>query len=437
MNEITNTLKLEKPLYFDVVTFSPLKVPFALKAGVSDQSDGYLALLSKINNLSPAVHVPALGAQKTDYELIDQDVRDICLFVWRDESYSDCDVLIHVYPSSIGIAEVRRKQSLGRDETLDKQNNDLLQNLEQEIQDFSEKVIAESYIRFCEFVDSIYTSITHLLLRPEKKLNRKSVSNKSNKPDVLWTARTLIFNKKQLAHKDAEVLIKSWLAKTMNPEDYLAILNKEKDYSMSWLNYVLVDDNNNFDHFRLDAMRLSQFFYAAQDRANQQLKSAISSAYVSDSLTVAQERLSRTRVSARLHLITYNDHLKYLTREKKAAVDEILKSWQFDELIQNGQRMVEVCSSKLEEANSKKRERSSLLTDLILVSLSFFAIVELALTLTEYSREVMSRPTLDFNDDNTSFFLSYIANVDTDIMFSTSVVVAIILFVIYHRIKIR
>ena len=145
--------------------------------------------------------------------------------------------------------------------------------------------------------------------------------------------------------------------------------------------------------------------------------------------------LAESRVATRLHLIDYNEQLKKLTRSKRRLLAEILESWDFDSLVENSQRMIDVCSSRLEEADHRRRERSTVMTDLLLVTLSFFAVFELSLYLVEFSREMMSRPALDYNDDNTSWFLSFIAEIDTDIMFGFGFLLTLALVLVYKKIK--
>lgn len=78
-----------------------------------------------------------------------------------------------------------------------------------------------------------------------------------------------------------------------------------------------------------------------------------------------------------------------------------------------------------------------MLTDLLLVTLSFFAVFELSLYLTEFSREMMSRPALDYNDENTSIFLRFIAEIDADVMFSLGFGLTLVLVLLYRHAKRR
>ena len=62
---------------------------------------------------------------------------------------------------------------------------------------------------------------------------------------------------------------------------------------------------------------------------------------------------------------------------------------------------------------------------------------ELALFLTQFSREMMSRPALDYQDESSSFFLSKIAYVDADIMILSGILTTAALVLVYLRLKKR
>jgi hypothetical protein len=231
-------------------------------------------------------------------------------------------------------------------------------------------------------------------------------------------------------------LINDWLAHTYRVDDAKDLLAKNISYSMTWLNYAIVDFNIVNDE-RLDSMILAQYYYSAQENCNKLLKQAIDSAYNANKKNDAQLKLNQSRVITRLHQVDYHEHLKYLTRSKRKILVEILTCWNFEQLTANGQRMIEICSSKIDETENIKRERSSLLTDLLLVALSFFTVFELSLYLTELSREMMSRPALDYNDENSSFMLQFIAEIDTDVMFGSGFFLTLLLVFVYKIIKSR
>jgi hypothetical protein len=258
--------------------------------------------------------------------------------------------------------------------------------------------------------------------------------NVTSKAIVYWISRALLLKKTELASNQS--LITNWLCETKHPQHAAQIIASEIDYSMTWLNYVLVNEEQHTGNdYRVEGMILAQYYYCAQDNCNNNLKQAIDNAYLDPKLQKAEKQLSASRVETRLHYIAYNEQLKYLTRNKRALLITILDDWGFEALVENGQRMVDVCSSKLQSVDIQRRERSTMMTDLLLVALSFFTVFELSLSLTEFSREVMSRPALDYNDETRSAILGAIANIDVDTMFSLGFGLTLVLIIIYRVMK--
>ena len=98
---------------------------------------------------------------------------------------------------------------------------------------------------------------------------------------------------------------------TQNQLDAQAIIAGDKDHSMTWLHYAIVDEEQAEEDNRVSTMILAQYFYKAQENCNRLLKQAIDSAYNSNNRTLTEKRLSFARVVTRLHLIDLNEHKKF------------------------------------------------------------------------------------------------------------------------------
>lgn len=182
-------------------------------------------------------------------------------------------------------------------------------------------------------------------------------------------------------------------------------------------------------------MILCQYYYVSQEQNNKELLNSIEIAYTQSNKDLINKYLARTRTACRLNQIAFYEHIKFLTRPNRALLENILDGWQYNQLVENSERMIEVCDARILEEENAKREHSTMITDFLLVALSFFTVFELSLYLTEFSREMMSKPALDYNDNNSSFFLSLIAEVDTDIMFTFGFGLTLFLILIYRYLK--
>ena len=411
----------------NIVTISPMRVHFGLKTGVNETTPGFTDFLKKLATYEGVVTVPALHRQAVRYESIESDVYDRRLMIWRFQDEDSAAVAdFHVFPNSVAVVEIKVPPVPYSDP----------KTLEEQVQVISKGIINRGYQQLYQLLLKIAADLGHHNVMPVSALGIAPY-DEARGPYILWIARTLIFRKTQLNDDSRQKLITRWLAETARPADAKDIIEQKKSYSMTWLNYVLIENQSGSQQFRIDTMIIAQYYYAAQDLCNEQLKQAISNAYLKDRLNEVETNLGESRAGARLLQIAFHEHIKHLTRAKRKALEEILASWDYDDLVENTQRMVDVCTAKLQETNHQKRERSSLLTDLLLVSLSFFAVFELCLFLTQFSREMMSRPALDYQDETSSFFLSRIAYVDADIMIVIGILMTTGLVLTYRFIKTR
>jgi len=398
-------------------TISPIYVPIELKTGIDRSSAKYTDFQAVIDNKFESIIFPLLLDTSMEYESIEKDSWNHRLFIWKNSELA-ADLEIHVFPNNIAIVVINHTLEYDGD----------TKALEKTAQENSTALINNIYDSFLERL--------HLICAKQHGNFFKLNTTSADEALIFWVSRAILINAQDLNTPLLQKLVKHWLAHTYRPEDAEDILNKQLKHSMTWLNYVVVDSNAEDDE-RIDSMILAQYYYAAQENCNKLLKQAIDSAYNASKTDEAQKKLSHSRVITRLHEVDYHDHLKYLTRTKRKILEGILDCWNFKELTDNGQRMIDVCSSKIDETENIKRERSSLLTDLLLVALSFFTVFELSLYLTELSREMMSRPALDFNDDNRSFMFQFIAEIDTDVMFGSGFFLTLLLVFVYKIIKSR
>ncbi|GLX83437.1 hypothetical protein theurythT_28900 [Thalassotalea eurytherma] len=403
---ISDSLKLK--------TISPFSSPLNIVLGIDHLSKShhlFLQRLAQSNERFTNIHQ---DKPKKDYQDIEVDTRDIRLLMWASSEFPE--LRIHVFPNAVAIAEI--------DITVE--GHLTAKAVGDMCSDKTEVMLADAYPQF--FKD----------LRQACSFEKNDIltfDDSNTQIDIKWTARALTLEKSQLSQAGIDTFLKNWLKDTQRPEDAADIIAGLKTYSLTWLNYVLIDRCQQNEDPRISTMVLAQYYYCAQENCNSMLKDAIDNAYNGSDMSITEKKLAQSRVATRLHQIDFHEHLKYLNRFKRKLIHDILSSWDFEQMTANGQRMIEVCSSRLEEVDNKRRERSTVMTDLLLVTLSFFAVFELSLYLTEFSREVMSRPALDYHDDGRSFFLEFFANVDVDVMFTFGFGLTFALVVIYVLIK--
>ena len=334
------------------------------------------------------------------------------IFTWIDQETGS---KFHVFPHNIAIVELLVECP------------EEPEGLEERVQKLCADILTEAYQHFSAFIFENVNKLNDSVL--DKLIIDHQASLK-----IYWITRSLIFSKSELNAPNNKTLITDWLENTQCPEDAQRIMDGDVSYSMTWLNYVLIDYLPESD-YRVEAMVLAQYFYTTQESCNDMLRDSIESSYIGSSAIKAEQKLESSRVVTRMHLIAYHDYMKFFNRTKKKLLLEILGSWEFESLVDNSYRMIEVSTSKLKEVDTKRKDRSNVLTDMLLVALSFFAVFELSLYLVEFSREMLSRPTLDYNDESSSTFLGLIATIDTDYMFASGIILTIFLILFYRYIK--
>lgn len=399
----------------NIRTLFPIHIPLTVMPGLNRKSELFKQYLRNPENQRYGIILPGQNKGQ-EYQTISADSWDNRLFSWQNTAQYP-GLKIHVFPNNIAIVEL--------DFALDYQGEH--EQLETIAQQKSQAIIQQAY-------PELIAAMSHL----EQADNNQYFKLKPEwmqEPSVFWVSRCILLSQQDLANREQQNLVKQWLLHTFRPEDAEDIISGEIQHSLTWLNYVLVDPTP--DDPRLDAMVLAQYYYAAQEYCNQGLSHAIDNAYNQSRISDAQKQLSESRVTCRLHQIDYYEHIKYITRSKRLLLESILECWDYDNLKDNGQRMIDVCSSRIEEVENKQRERSSVMTDLLLVALSFFTVFELSLYLMELSREMVSRPALSYTDEDSSFFLEWIAKIDTDIMFGTGFMLTMVLVFVYKFMKSR
>ena len=403
-----------------LVTFSPIATNLSLKAGLDPRSDFYRDIVQAVPAKEPNVWLP--NQQQSTYESIEEDSYDLRLFVWtmRDETSSD-EIRFHVYPNAITIAQAR----ISLHEQMD-----------------AAALEAYSQARTRELIAAHLPELNRLLEKTEARMPavyRDTTRDATVDPmqSIHWIARAVVLPEEDLQDPARQSFLTQWLEHTARPDDAAKIIRRDIDFSMTWLNYVIVGDNEKRSRMLFSSMRIAQYFYASQEALNEQTQATISRTYFEKNVRQAQESLVDARARTQMLRIKYDIQTSYLNRAKRKVIEDIMSVWDFDTLVDNGARMIEVSTSRITEINTRRAERSSFVTDLILTLIALLTVVELSLYMTEYSREVMSRPALEYNDSNLSWILSAVAAIDTDTVLLSGAFSIITLVLIYAYWKIK
>lgn len=402
-----------------LITFSPVATGLALKPIVDQSAADYRERLSAMADLPATVRVPTADRQApaSTYEDLSSDDVDLRLCVFSPPLDVDDETLrIHVFPGAYAIVEY----VFPPPEELS-----------------AAKIEAHALTRTRAVVGAVREGLDDVMGRLRRALPDDWIEQDEAASDfcIEWTARTLVLSPEELSPH--ETLIDHWLANTARPGDARDIVDGDRDYSMTWLNYVIASDDPRRIGMLCSAMRISQFFYARQNAINGRARRALAQAFATQDIREAQSLLAGARADIQLLRIQYDTLSSLLNRNKRRVIAGIMEVWDYPTLVDNGHRMVEACTSRIQEISAQRTERSSFVTDLILTVITFLAVIDVLLTLSQYSREVMSRPVLEYQDSDLSWILSGVAAVDTDRVLIGGALSVFTLLLIYAYWKLR
>ncbi|MEL6860514.1 MAG: hypothetical protein AAGL11_01650 [Pseudomonadota bacterium] len=384
-----------------IITVSPLFIPLELKSGIDPRLDLYQDVMNAMPAQSDVYFVPNRDADSdgADFGDLSQDDYDLRLLIWTPPVEEDAPkVEFHIYGNGICavIAEFNLPEGTSAGDA-----QDLVQQIT------------------CQQVDLFADRMTALLEDIQAKLPphvldaHPTVSDVSSK-HISWTSRSVIVDEAWLQQAGSDTFVREWLSETLRPEDADEILNRTRNSSITWVNYFIVETPDTDLAEVLHVVRLAQFFFAAQYELNLRTQQALIEASFERNVKKANQTLSDAREKMQHLSIQFHVQRSFLRRSRKAAMDELLNGWDFDDLIKNGERMVNASTSKIDQIISARSERSSFVTDLILAGIALLTVIEVSLYFTEYSRQLMSNPALEYYDDDLSWVLSSVAGIDTD-----------------------
>jgi hypothetical protein len=279
---------------------------------------------------------------------------------------------------------------------------------------------------------------------------------------TLWVTRSLILESKDGLAPDSDAartfrrtLVGHWLKDvrdgTGDPDTHELAENATME-STRWLNYLFAEEAYRSDYpeqgFLLDddgsaapfsatwnAMEIAQYYYAAFD---------VVQTSVSHILAVSLSRTGERKVNdiqrlldlairdVQMLRVEFYESQKYLSRRVEKKLNEILDYWGFDELLsKRTDQRLEACVERLAELHARAAERSTMLTDLVLLSIGVTSLFGIGLALAEYGRAHTLDPALVPYEGVSFNVAQWIAAHSTDRILLASLVMSLALIVIY------
>lgn len=393
-------------------TIGPFYSPLQLTVGLDPKARRYAQVLEALPECSGHLRAPNRDHRKygmREFADLDRDDLDLRLFVWTPETQAGAPQMrFHIYANGVGVVET----DMEIEDTFDA---DALEKLAQEESCAAIDAHAQALYELLEGIERrLPAEVIKRSMRGQGSASSQGPNVEPLSKKVAWISRAIRLSPQQLGDPRVKDLVRAWLKNTSDPQEADAILSGERYSAVSWMNYVLVDPPKEDAFNPLSAVRIAQFFYASQNQLNETVHRLLRDGEFERDTSVFKEALIHARSDMQTLRILFDMQLGLMSRQKRRMLDFLMETWDFSTLTHNGERILEACTQRIDEITSARAERGTFYTDMILAFIALVSIIEVTLYLTEYSREVVSRPTLAYQDDRLSWLLSWFASIDMD-----------------------
>ena len=403
-----------------ILTFTPVRTSLRLKPGLDPRSLEFQHVLSALpqDNGQLCIPNPTLGSNLSDFERKDEQSYDTRLLIYR-QTIENGEIVFHVFPLGMTIVEICLEYRESPDAA--------------QIDKFARQSTQELIASHLPVVSKIVADVVSRI--PSAYLDRERLEAVNSSDDERWIACAVLISSDTLCDPAMHKFLEQWLCDTARPDDAQRLVDGEIDYSMTWLNYAIVDSTPRRTLMLRAAMRLSQVYYAVQHSLNRQAQLDLSRAQFEKNARKVKSALTLTRTRMQMLQIQFGVQKSFMNRTMRSVLDGIMQAWGFDDVVANGARLIEASSARINELDRSRREFSTYLTDVILAAIALIAIMELSLALVQYSREFVSRPVLGYTDSSVSQVLSFVASREIDVLLSGSALLFVFLVIVYGLLK--
>jgi len=257
---------------------------------------------------------------------------------------------------------------------------------------------------------------------------------------IMWASCAL-----KLDDKDNNLeLLDIWLKDAITANEILNIKNNSNVYSLEWLKYVFRENVTDIENL-WDTMFLAQYYYSVIEvivynlkliinesfSVNKKKKFSLMNLFKKNKIITVNENLEAISASAHIHITEYKDIKKYLKRDYLGLFDKILKAWTFGDILDNTESLLSTAKGRVELIYNKISSKNNFYTDILLTSIGFFAIIDLVLSFSQYSREYTADAMISSRGEDADSFLYTLSNIPIDTFIGSGFLVSITLLIVY------
>lgn len=419
------------------------------------------------NSLVKTIEIIHLTATPDDNE-IKQTFEQVKNQVLENQQYIDSvkliaeSVVVKLFNNSVGILELDVNITNVLDDEQEVESNlDLLQefavSLGERLAQQLYKTKIETFLRALLSLPNSSQFIIHSLFEYKNAKANKILVPESTTGNynivVNWVTRSLLFETED--KKNITRIIQHWL-KDSGDGEMIADATKHSDKcAYRWLNYLFrekaysrsltadgaIDYTQPFAD-EWDAMIISQYYYCAFEALNDLLDITLATAFLSykrkdnkhkHKLKDINRKLEREIIDSHELLIEYQKNFAYYKRNVGQYIKEILTGWDFENaILSQVTNKIELCEQRMEILHQKATEKSSLYTDLLLLSIAVISVIAFMFQVIEYGRTISHNADLALYESNTVNLVNVLSERPTDFAITLSLGLMIIIFIVYY-----
>ena len=322
----------------------------------------------------------------------------------------------------------------------------------QNYSDFTKDCEAKIMLLITEILKTVSSSINNLLLSL-KKLDKYQIIKKGDYDDfldfykedlnlsIMWASCAIRYQENDTEHID---LIDYWLKEVESSKEITFIKNNDNAYSLKWLKYVFREKNKEIEDL-WETMFLAQYIYSVIDIIVHNLKLIINESYKvnkndkeiaknlfkKNKIILINQQIESISAIAYLHITEYKDIKKFIPKSQLHSFNKILEAWIFDDLAQNTEELLSTAKNRAELIYNKISTKNNFYTDVLLTFIGFFAIIDLVLSFSQYSREYTADAMISSRGDGEQSFLYYLSSIPIDTFIGSGFLLSVFLLVIY------
>jgi hypothetical protein len=282
---------------------------------------------------------------------------------------------------------------------------------------------------------------------------------------VLWVTRTLVFDEHHAPADPAPEfperragLIRHWLKDVQRPKGVDVVgqaVAQSTAHTTHWLNYLFREESYEGGYpvhgwedggglarafcRPWEAVINSQYYYAAFDLLQTRIQRALARSHAEQAAGQIREfktELDEIVKESNLMVLDYQENFKYYQRTVHREMTAILERWGFESvLLEQIDRGVRACNERVTELHKRASARSSVYTDLILLSIGVTSVFSILLGLLEYGRQLVRDASLVTYEQDSFNFVGWIAAHSTDGILLVAFILSAGLVALYFHFK--